>query len=146
MDYRLRREAQGLQLVPVGLPTAAGSQFPPLPSAPLAAAVERLIRMEEAGDYVRVGLNIKGEGGAPLKGHTAREAVCVRLGIDTRNQYAWSTGERPTIQFDVADRVLTHASWCWWDIWAPCAGNCGSCEQCTAAQRAQLGFEGSEAA
>lgn len=112
--------------------------FPALPSAPLAVAVNRLIRRE------RVGLNVLGLKISDAKGNrqgrdSAREIVCERLGFNQRRLYAWEMGEAKTIQFDTADRILQKADWLWFDVWEPCPGDnqhyrdvaeTGTCQRC----------------
>lgn len=78
-----------------------------IPSAPLAAAINRVIVRESTHgtDY--------GDD------DSTRVRVCERAGIPDRTEYAWRTGERPSAQFDAADRVLTRLEILWWEAYAP---------------------------
>jgi hypothetical protein len=138
----LKREAKGGSLAPHESARGRQDQFPMLPAAPLAAAIERLIVAEAAGAYpMAPAIHIRsdtgntiamGKGGSHEEGSSPREIVCARLGVETRSLFGWRSGERKTVQFDTADRILTLAGWCWWDIWT--------------AEEAQFAFEGPVAA
>jgi hypothetical protein len=93
--YRLKREREGHEPSFSQSTAMMGPDWQPrLPAAPLAALILQLAeRDENVGD------------------------TCASLGIDPRNLYAWRTGERDEVAFDVADRVLTCANRSWWDVW-----------------------------
>jgi hypothetical protein len=137
MNKRLHAEADGreLKMAPPILKDGRAAEhgqradsemFPPLPAAPLAALVDRMIAREVAGPYVKGGyMRITGESGklmppdrAPRDdAPSAMEAVCERLGISSKTLREWRDGSRPTARFDVADRIVTRAEACWWDVW-----------------------------
>jgi Zn ribbon nucleic-acid-binding protein len=98
MQYRLRQERAGRSLDAIKTqpaPTIRESRINRVPAAPLAAAIDRYAR--------RNGLELA--------------EVCESAGIDPRNQYGWGHGERDTVQFDVADRVLQALGLLWFDVW-----------------------------
>lgn len=112
--YRLRKEQHG-----ESLPTSSRQEIPDryqygwLPAGPLAVAVDRFIKREEAGN-----LWDDLPPSAPSDHTIGRsEIICERLGIPMRTLFAWRTGERDRVQFLVADRVLTRAALMWWDVW-----------------------------
>lgn len=133
LDEGLALERQGIPLVSV--PPVRNShevrvdspEFRPLPTAPLAAKVNALIRrtvtdapyMVLTGERVptmdgnRVRLESMHREGAP----SARDAVCDRLGIPARRLYNWEHGIEQTCGFDIADKVVTRAGWLWWSVW-----------------------------
>jgi hypothetical protein len=45
--------------------------------------------------------------------------VCIELDIFERQLYGWESGDRLTVEFDIADRVLQRAGWLWWDVYTP---------------------------
>lgn len=76
-----------------------------LPAAPLAAALERIVAKEGAGQ-------VDNDPGA-----SARVAVCARAGIHERQLFAWRTGEARQVHIDTADRVLVGLELNWFDVW-----------------------------
>jgi hypothetical protein len=126
--------------------------FPALPSAPLAVAVNRLIRRERSVNPLAAAIRDE----AP---DSTRNTVCERLGIHTRRLYAWEHGEAPNIQFDTADAILAKADWLWWDVWEPCEpcpedlehrkaitadGHCPRCDAYSAFRTAERAFEAAD--
>lgn len=115
MEYRLRRMRQGKTTLRLAERVVTGERGQPrLAAAPLAAAIDRLIALEEMGNPFDVSDRSAGD---TSDGRGA--AICARLGIDPRNLYAWRTGERATVRFDVADKVVTRGGFAWWEVWAP---------------------------
>jgi hypothetical protein len=116
--------------------------FPALPSAPLAAAIERRIVRARAGQNVlakysysdtdatrgQVALELIGGGvsSATCKPHRgARDPRCPKcqqaaMQAAARRLYAWAHGESETVRFDIADAILQRAGWLWFDVWEPC--------------------------
>lgn len=45
------------------------------------------------------------------------EDFCAGLGITARSFTAWRSGERPLVQFNVADTVIVHLGLLWFDVW-----------------------------
>jgi hypothetical protein len=137
MRYRLDRERDGATLEPAAPILKAGRAsdhgqradsdlFPNLPSAPLAALIDGLIAREVAGSYIKGGhLLITGESGkvmplesAPRDGALSpTEAICEWLGITSKTLREWRQGVRTSARFDTADRIVTRAEACWWEIW-----------------------------
>jgi hypothetical protein len=140
MRYRLDRERDGAALEPATPILKSGQrgeengqradsdQFPNLPSAPLVALVLRLIAAEAAGPFVKgdhpyiTGSDGKVRApeeavrdGAP----SATETVCEWLGITSKTLREWRSGVRTTARFDTADRIVTRAEACWWEVWSP---------------------------
>lgn len=160
MRRRLVAEANGKHLTPVAEPRPSGGgasgEFPMLPAGPLADLIERLIDQESIGAFDRgVDLVFIGERGGRVTRKTPdptnglpspREAVCERIGVATKSQYDWSHGVRRTVQFDVADRVLSRARVPWWDVWKACGKPACDCETCQGAALARHAFEGEAAA
>ena len=98
--YRLRQERdKGRSLDDIRQQRAhhplPADDFGRLPALPLALALE---------SYAR-------------RGAIPEENACELAGIDPRNLFAWRTGERELVLFDVADRVLTRLGLSWWDVW-----------------------------
>lgn len=77
-----------------------------LPSAPLAAALEKIIRRESASNLWTA---LPGDGGA-------RAAVCARAGIDERRLFRLAN-ESDRVQFVTADGIVTRAGLAWWEVW-----------------------------
>lgn len=106
MRYRLRKMEQGepspTKRVRNTSLTVDREEVGYLPAAPLLAAIERLV----VNDHLR----IVGDD------QSHAEAVCGRLGIDSRNLRRWRSGGA-SVQADVVDRVLTRAGWHWWDVY-----------------------------
>jgi hypothetical protein len=105
---------------------ADSDQFPNLPSAPLAALVLRLIAAEAAGPFVKGDhpyvTGSDGKVRAPEEAVrdgalSATETVCEWLGITSKTLREWRQGVRTTARFDTADRIVTRAEACWWEIW-----------------------------
>lgn len=76
-----------------------------LPAPPLAAFVDALAERERR------------TGNVELEPASMLSVVCERLGITVRTAYAWRSGERPTVQFDVVDTVLVNSGALWWDVY-----------------------------
>jgi hypothetical protein len=130
-------------------------KFPSLPSAPLLAKVNRLIRgtaldspymielpASMAADTGAMDPSLIKREGAP----SPREAVCSRLGVSEKRLYCWANGE-VVASFDTADKVVTRAGWLWWEVWEPCRSDCSTvfgpvCEACHGHQSARRAFEG----
>lgn len=96
MAYRLRAEREGREVAPVK--EVPGRALRSLPAAPLAAFIEA-----QAAKH--------GE----LNGH-AHEMVCEQLGVTDRDFRAWRSGERPTVTFQLVDRVLQRTDALWFDV------------------------------
>lgn len=80
-----------------------------LPAYPLAVALDNLIRKESIG-------NLYSELPAdPTFGRT--DVVCERVGISPRTLLAWRSGQRPGVQWNHADAILTRTDLSWWDVW-----------------------------
>jgi hypothetical protein len=112
--YRAKAEGEGRMPRRVRTAQRNPDELPKLPSAPLAAFVDELVRIER-GKHDLVG--VVGRGRHGLNGASVK-AVCASLGIDERMLRAWRTGERTSVQFDVADRVLVASNASWEDIWS----------------------------
>jgi hypothetical protein len=74
----------------------------------------------------------------------ARASVMDRAGLCARNVHSW---RRPgaTVQWWVADRVLTSSGYLWFDVWPACGAHEDpdpSCGACDAHARARLAFTG----
>lgn len=100
MRYRMRAERQGQDVTTMR--RAAGTSRTVerekgghLPSAPLAKVIEARI--------------------ARASGATMEE-VCGNLGIHARMFTAWRSGERTSVQADVADRVIQNLGLLWFDL------------------------------
>lgn len=106
--HRLWRQRRGIQSrvsTPEEYRRIAGIEFGGhIPATALAALIDRMIERET--------LDIPGSYGA-------QEIVCERLGLSTRTLFDWRSGKRRSVQFDIADRVLTRAGLFWWDVWEP---------------------------
>jgi hypothetical protein len=103
ISHRLRRELQdGVSVTDIKPRdvTAPGAERRGglLPSRPLADKLALVFAAENDGDL-------------------AIEDFCVRVGITDRTLRAWQTGERPSVRFDAADRVLVALGLLWWDVW-----------------------------
>lgn len=49
------------------------------------------------------------------------EAVALEaIGIVPKSYYEWKRGMRRYVRFDLADRILAHADWNWFDVWTEC--------------------------
>lgn len=109
---RARRESEGKPTNRrMKTATKASDSLPKLPAAPLAALVDEHVRRVQAEhDLERGDHNLNG---------ASAKSVCSSLGIDERMLRAWRTGERVSVQFDVADRVLTALGVQWHDVWDP---------------------------
>lgn len=95
MNARLHRERNGHKLVPVETVTPLPGwdrSIGTLPAAPLVVVIE-----EWRGDRP--------------------EPIVEQLGISDRNLRAWRDGERDSVQFDVADRILVGIDLLWWEVW-----------------------------
>lgn len=93
--YRLKREREGHKpRFNVSTATMGADLMPRLPAQPLG---ELIFELAQNGD----GLT----------------GTCAGLRVDPRNVFAWRTGERESVQFDVADRVLTASARTWWEVW-----------------------------
>jgi hypothetical protein len=105
MRYRLRllRAGKAPALVPPREEPRNREVTHRLPAAPLAAVLARFVARE--------GVDEERGGGVGR--------VCDRAGIPDRTYFAWRTGEREHVNFDVADRVLTNLGLMWWDVWTP---------------------------
>jgi hypothetical protein len=132
MYKRLRAEREGHEIEPVEWSGTRpdSREFPNLSAGPLIAAIDRLIRREAVafhGDTDVWRLKVPSMEGRPIvpekisRGDGAlsvAEAVCARLDISTRTLREWRDGRRPSVRFDVADRIVTRAGWLWFDVWS----------------------------
>lgn len=133
MGKRLQRERYGHEVRPAPpilddhgrrVDTA---EFPSLPTAPLAAKINALIRRTalDAPYGLELAAEIRGEGGGlrPIEqahrgdAPSVRQSVCERIGIPPRRLYNWERGIERSTGFDVADRIVTRAGWLWWSVW-----------------------------
>lgn len=48
-----------------------------------------------------------------------KDEVCRELGIFERQLWAWESGERKGIEFNLADKIMQRAGWLWWDVYTP---------------------------
>jgi hypothetical protein len=112
--YHLRIERAGRTSTrKLSTATMSNDALPKLPAAPLAVFVDSLIeRARKQHDLV--GVVSRGRHG--LNGASAK-SVCASLGIDERMLRAWRTGERVSVQFDVADRVLVASGATLNEVW-----------------------------
>lgn len=102
-------------------------EFPTLPTGPLIAALDRhLHRLAVSAFDQGEPCRITGEDGRVRPITAARrdggagsvaEVLCERLGISDKTLREWRAGARPSVQFDLADRILTRLGWLWWDVW-----------------------------
>jgi hypothetical protein len=102
-----------------------------LPSAPLAAAIDRLVdRAQRAVDEPN---------------GIARKLAYQELAVNPRMVYAWRAQTYPTVTLAVADRILSHSPYLWFDVWRECAEHEGperGCAACEAHYKARLAFTG----
>lgn len=101
MRYRLRAERNGTDPAEMkrargATMTVEGEMMPTLPALPLAEAIGRALRRRPDSTV---------------------ETVCGEIGIPARTYTAWRAGERQSVQFDVADRVLTRLGLLWFDAY-----------------------------
>jgi DNA-binding Xre family transcriptional regulator len=102
MSYRLRRERRdGVNVADlrVLLPAVDREHGGHLQSAPLAAAA-----------YARLAVMSRERG-------VGIDELADAIGVGGRRLRAWRTGESPSVQFDVADRVLTTLGLMWWEAY-----------------------------
>lgn len=100
-----------------------------LPAGPLAAAIVHLAE------------RIAAEHGLDTRG--GLWLACGRYGVSPRNVFAWRTGERAFVNFEVADRVLTASPLNWWDVWVECdthSVHVDDCPVCLSYLRAERVF------
>jgi len=101
--HRLARERAGTPLTALRSASTAmmgHDELPRLPVGPLAEVIRRLVRREE------------------LAGNPEPfECVCRLADVEPRTAFAWLTGERRVMQFDVAERVLVALGLLWFDVW-----------------------------
>jgi len=154
LQRRLTAEKQGRSIPPVSVTPRSdeNANLRELPAAPLAVFIETLIEQESVGIYSHgPDLVFLGETGNRLTRRQPdltnglpwpRETVCNRLGISVKSQYDWAHGKRKKVRFDIADRVLTKARVCWWDVWKTCGALRCSCAECQGAGVARDAFEG----
>lgn len=154
MLRRLNAEQEGRTMRPAAAarPSGDNANLRELLAAPLAEFIEALVSEESVGIHSQgPDLVFIGESGNRLSHRTPdntsglpspRDAVCERLGVAVKSQYDWAHGKRKKVHFDVADRVLTRARVCWWDVWKGCGANDCTCERCEAAEVARVAFEG----
>ena len=89
-----------------------------LPAGPLLAALELMAARDGVGLY----------------------AVCERVGTTDRTVRRWRSSSTTMVTIALADRVLTHSPWQWFDIWKACRAHTSpadGCDVCRAHSRAR---------
>jgi hypothetical protein len=74
-----------------------------VPARPLADALERIVARESRSPHIN-------------QDH-ARHALCMRIGYTERHLWAWTHGERPGVNLETVDKVLTYSDLLWWEVW-----------------------------
>jgi hypothetical protein len=101
-----------------------------LPSAPLAAVIDRIMHRA-----------LIGEGYSS----SARTRVYAEIGVHPRRLWGWRSGECRTVGFSVADRILTRTQYLWFDVWPECTEHeepLFGCPGCLAYYTARKAFTG----
>ena len=96
IDRRLRAEREGRPFRQIKPRVLLSDPSPELPARPLAVALDALAAKLEGGI----------------------EELAVQVGFSSRSYRGWRSGERATVRFDLADKILVAAGLEWWDVWS----------------------------